>query len=437
MLETQLLSIKGLLQFRRTKGEPSTVRHADAKVLQPHMAEYIDKVLADNLKREVDQEENVVRSLPLFATAIGALLALLGLTIKPLAGADWYWLSIIAHILALGIVVCVLAIGWMIRRATVRQAQPQLMAEWELIEYAERLTRHFQEEGRRLNSTSTSDVERRQRALDPLKSTSAAWKKAMARDVISRTAEPPEKQAHAVIRGFMQVDTVNYTQTLRLINLNRMAWRAWMFWTLSIAVTLAVFLACAIVFLERATLAKGDRDDRQPRTAASQPPANDVGQARQAGATDDNAGTGASGSAAGHDDAAEARQDGKVRTDSGRGPGDGPPPSGDIRIRPGGERRGVGEAGAGAPAGEGDSDGTGRQGAEARKPAEGAEDDPGAVGIEGLITGSGTARPAPPQEEHQHVPIATPSPSTDADTATPADSLEGRGAAPGTGDGRP
>lgn len=438
VLALNLLTIKTLLQFKRGKGVPSRAPRADAKVLRPHMAEYIDKVLADNLKREVDQEENVVRSLPLFATAIGALLALLGLTIKPLAAAHWYWLSIIAHFLAFGIVICVLAIAWMMRRATIPQAQNQLMAETELIDYAESLTRHFQDEAERLKSAAASDVERRHKALDALKSTSAAWKGAMARDVVSRTVEPAEKQAHAVIRAFMQLDTANYTQTLRLTNLSRMAWRAQMFWTLSIAVVLAVLLACAIVFLERAALARSNQDDRQSRSAASQPLATDVGQGPQARAKDGDAGTGESDGAAGHDAAAEPQPDGHVRTDPGRDQEDGPPPSGDICVRPRLERLGVGEAGPAPPAGEGDPDGTERQGTEAREPAEGAGDDPGTVGIEGLGTGLGAARQMPQQEKHQHVPISLPSsPSSHADPAAPADSLEGRGAAPGASDGRP
>ena len=41
--------------------------------------EYVEKVVTDSYKRELDQEENVVRSLPFFATSLGILATALGL----------------------------------------------------------------------------------------------------------------------------------------------------------------------------------------------------------------------------------------------------------------------------------------------------------------------------------------------------------------------
>src|SRR5690242_10543276 len=41
-------------------------------------AEYLEKLVTESFKRELDQEENVVRSLPFFATSIGVLITFVG-----------------------------------------------------------------------------------------------------------------------------------------------------------------------------------------------------------------------------------------------------------------------------------------------------------------------------------------------------------------------
>jgi ABC-type antimicrobial peptide transport system permease subunit len=51
-------------------------------------AEYLEKIVADGFRRELEQEENVVRSLSFFATSLGVLVAFLGLAtplLPPLA----------------------------------------------------------------------------------------------------------------------------------------------------------------------------------------------------------------------------------------------------------------------------------------------------------------------------------------------------------------
>ncbi|PWC37173.1 hypothetical protein [Azospirillum sp. TSO22-1] len=46
---------------------------------EPTAAEYLEKLFTDSFKREWDQDENVVRSLPFFATALALSVTLLGL----------------------------------------------------------------------------------------------------------------------------------------------------------------------------------------------------------------------------------------------------------------------------------------------------------------------------------------------------------------------
>ncbi len=51
----------------------------DPGAIGPKTAEHLERLFADAFKREVDQEENVARTLPFFATAIGTILATIGL----------------------------------------------------------------------------------------------------------------------------------------------------------------------------------------------------------------------------------------------------------------------------------------------------------------------------------------------------------------------
>jgi hypothetical protein len=72
-------------------------------------AEYLEKIVADGFRRELDQEVNVVRSLPFFATSLGVLVAFLGLAMpllpplaaEPVAVAAYASLAVVVASLAL------------------------------------------------------------------------------------------------------------------------------------------------------------------------------------------------------------------------------------------------------------------------------------------------------------------------------------------------
>lgn len=71
---------------------PETETQADGPIAGPELASYLEKVIADAYKREFDQEENVWRTLPLFATSIGlvaGLATLLHTALKPIDG-TWF-----------------------------------------------------------------------------------------------------------------------------------------------------------------------------------------------------------------------------------------------------------------------------------------------------------------------------------------------------------
>ncbi|WP_298333595.1 hypothetical protein [Asticcacaulis sp.] len=180
--------------------------------LLPEVAEYVEKTILDGLKRELDQEENVVRSLPFFATSMAALLALLGLTREPISKAEpglllWVILGLVGLI-----GVALVAIIILMFLATKRQSQDLLMPEKDLIAHA-----------RRLEETYNDIAEDKRRA--------EAVRASVRRDITEQLAA--------------------YAQELRGINVYRLALRARMFSLLTAAVVCATLLISAIIFLER------------------------------------------------------------------------------------------------------------------------------------------------------------------------------------------
>lgn len=64
-------------------------------------AAYLERLVFDSFKRELDQDENVVRSLPFFATSIGVLVAFAGLARGALPGFSFgFWPLLVYGLLA-------------------------------------------------------------------------------------------------------------------------------------------------------------------------------------------------------------------------------------------------------------------------------------------------------------------------------------------------
>jgi hypothetical protein len=70
--------------------------------------EYLEKIVSDAFKREFDQDENVVRSLPFFAAALVLVVTTLGFVGRDLPELAITFLSITAHLLlaAAGVCIC-------------------------------------------------------------------------------------------------------------------------------------------------------------------------------------------------------------------------------------------------------------------------------------------------------------------------------------------
>lgn len=76
---------------------------------------YLERLVADGFKRELEQEENIVRSLPFFATSLGVLVAFMGLTRPMLPPLSWKWDVIVLYgllVLTLTSLAALLAFLW-------------------------------------------------------------------------------------------------------------------------------------------------------------------------------------------------------------------------------------------------------------------------------------------------------------------------------------
>ena len=100
------------------------------------LQEYVEQVVRDGFNREADQDENVMRSLPFFATALGLLATVFGLTHATICrpARSVLSVSIYAAILSLG--VCVALSVVFLLRAVRSRAFSYPMPESEFIEYA-------------------------------------------------------------------------------------------------------------------------------------------------------------------------------------------------------------------------------------------------------------------------------------------------------------
>jgi hypothetical protein len=106
-------------------------------------AEYLEKIVADGFRRELDQEENVVRSLSFFATSLGVLVAFLGLAmplLPPLAAEP----VAVAAYAALAVVVASLALLLFFLFDAIRVRRFEYPSdELALRDYARRLTAYY------------------------------------------------------------------------------------------------------------------------------------------------------------------------------------------------------------------------------------------------------------------------------------------------------
>gem|GEM_PF-1184564 len=107
-------------------------------------AEYVEKLVSESFKRELDQEENVVRSLPFFATSIGVLMTLVGFARSALPALTWEVWSVLAYGFLAGILISLAAVLVFLYQAVYERRFLYPMAEPELIGYATQLTGYYE-----------------------------------------------------------------------------------------------------------------------------------------------------------------------------------------------------------------------------------------------------------------------------------------------------
>ena len=111
------------------------------------MDEYLEKLFAEAYRRELDQEETVVRSLPFIAAAAAIVIAVvreLGGHASPWDGSPW---SYVVHSLLILIGGALVYTGWFVFRALRRRPYRYPRGESEIREIAERLVDYHLKRG--------------------------------------------------------------------------------------------------------------------------------------------------------------------------------------------------------------------------------------------------------------------------------------------------
>jgi hypothetical protein len=105
--------------------------------------EYLEKVVAEGYKREIDQEENVARSLPFVAASLAVLVSILGFVRNdiPALSVEWFAIGIWALVAVLGILI--LIVIYYLFHCVRRRQFRYITKETELLEYSEKLREFY------------------------------------------------------------------------------------------------------------------------------------------------------------------------------------------------------------------------------------------------------------------------------------------------------
>lgn len=212
----------------------------DAPPLAERTAEYVERQVGDGFRRELEHEENVVRSLPFFATSIGALLAFIGLIQDSLPPIELAVLPIAVHVLLGLTLVSLLALLWFLYDSLRRRTLPEPMNEADLVRYAEELTAYYA-------AASTTEP-----------STTGAG---------THPVADRDRAVIAELRGILIEQLAAATSAIRTNNLQRLTARSRAFSTLLAALLFALVLFATILMastVDGGLDARHDRSDPAP-----------------------------------------------------------------------------------------------------------------------------------------------------------------------------
>lgn len=123
--------------------------------------EYVEKVVAESYKRELDQEENVVRSLPFFATSLGILATALGLARTGIGPFSWSGIQLAIYVTLAVTGVSVMAVLAFLVEAIRPRDFKNPMTEQDLISYRSNLEAYyaaFDKDAATLEAAVTDDL---------------------------------------------------------------------------------------------------------------------------------------------------------------------------------------------------------------------------------------------------------------------------------------
>lgn len=106
-------------------------------------AEYLEKIVADAFKREFDQEENVVRSLPFFATSLGILASAVAFARPALCPPVLQPFSVAIYLSLVLLALAIITVFWFLFQAVKPRKFQYPMGERDLLHYAEQLSNFY------------------------------------------------------------------------------------------------------------------------------------------------------------------------------------------------------------------------------------------------------------------------------------------------------
>ncbi len=110
-------------------------------------SEYVERLVAEGYRRELDQDENVVRSLPFFATSLGVLATAIGLARPAIGPFEWSAMSVAIHAALVATALAILLVLLFLVAATRPRRFETIMEEGALIEFRASLEEYYMASG--------------------------------------------------------------------------------------------------------------------------------------------------------------------------------------------------------------------------------------------------------------------------------------------------
>ncbi|MBK8175607.1 MAG: hypothetical protein IPK66_10200 [Rhodospirillales bacterium] len=105
--------------------------------------EYVETRVMDGFRRESEQEENIVRTLPFFATSLGIIATVISLARPAICDPSWHPFVILTYALLAALAFSVVAVFWNLFKSVSSRHLIYPMSEQDLLDYAGRLRAYY------------------------------------------------------------------------------------------------------------------------------------------------------------------------------------------------------------------------------------------------------------------------------------------------------